>query len=129
MLLDWAVVIIYSNTRTEAQLDGRLRLCSKSIVFEPTDANLPIMRFPLERMRSCPVRGSVGNLVEFEITRYFTMKARNVVAPFETVICDSSGGSMSFQFMFLHSSPDQFLEIIEVSVYYWFGFSTYLNVM
>ena len=108
-LLDWAVT--YS---TQAKLDGRLRLCSKSLVFEPTDANLPIMRFSFERMPKCPVRGSGGISIEFECSRYFTMKARNVIAPFESVVCNTD--TMSFQFIFLHSSPDYFLEIVDVSL-------------
>lgn len=108
ILLDWAV--LYGSA-----VDGRLRLCSKSVVFEPMDANLGIMRFPLERMMGCPSvchdNGDVnGSMIEFQTTRYFCMKARNCVAPFE---CVSGKEFVKFRFKFLHSAPGEFLEVVE----------------
>mmetsp|Transcript_6991 Transcript_6991/g.10441 ORF Transcript_6991/g.10441 Transcript_6991/m.10441 type:complete len:142 (-) Transcript_6991:48-473(-) len=103
-LFDWAVVL--SGTAME----GRLRLCSSSVVFEPVDINRGIMRCPFDRMKRCPSRCRIDEKsVEWTQTRHFVMKAMNIIGPFETVTEQTK-----FQFSFLHSSPQKFIETVEV---------------
>lgn len=103
-LFDWAVVL------GGTAIEGRLRLCSRSVVFEPVDINRGIMRCPLDRMKSCPSRCRRDeNCVGWAQTRHFLMKAMNIIGPFETVTEPTK-----FQFSFLHSSPQKFLDTVEV---------------
>lgn len=159
-------------------IEGRLRLCSRSIVFEPLDTSRGIIRCPFHRMEHAPrpdkdannqnlqhqyiqqqqlqqsTRHSYfknfpssstttfnpgdngesdncapnhspggkisnlqnnaenqGNVVVIKSNRHLTMKANNVIAPFEMI-----STPVVFRFHFLHSSPDLFFELSQVSL-------------
>ena len=58
---------------------GRLRCCSRSLVFEPADARAPLLKFPLRHVeRLAHDNGGVA----FSTTLYYELLANNIAAPF-----------------------------------------------
>lgn len=109
-----------SNIST--RLQGRLHLCTKSLVFEPDEPMRPIWRFPFSRMEAPPkeVDASTGSsslgdsyeiplAIHFLAKRYFTMKENNTIGPYET------RHSSQVQITFLHSSPPTLVKLCHVS--------------
>jgi hypothetical protein len=124
-----------------SKLQGRLHLCTKSLVFEPQNVLRPILRFPFSKMESPPKEGadmtagttpqtpnrpgatttSASNLgdsyelpltIQLQVRRYFSMKENNVIGPITSVEV-----STAVQFTFLHSNPkDYFCELCQVSI-------------
>ena len=100
------------------KIEGRLHLCSLSIVFEPNDPSRGIVRCPFQRMDSAPHEyppetsaststGSYESMcVEFSSTRHTVMKENNSIGPFESVPIPTL-----FRFTFLHSSPTSLVEL------------------
>lgn len=89
---------------------GRLRLCSRSVVFEPDDVARGIVRCPFDRMAGRPRAAMVdgqARAVSFVCGRHSVMRANAVVGPHDTV-----DEGAEFRFTFRHSSPAQFLDLI-----------------
>jgi factor associated with neutral sphingomyelinase activation len=113
-LQDWAVKATSSlnnNNNSSScqmkQLEGRLRLCSQSIVFEPRHSSWGIIRIPFRYMSACP--SVVDNsIVTLRSDRYVIMKTNNVVAPYEHVQLTTE-----FRFNFLHSSPQMMISLTQ----------------
>lgn len=96
------------------KIEGRLHLCPRSLVFEPTENSRGIVRCPFHRMEGPPVEypadtpGFEGMCVELFSRRHFVMKANNVVGPFEHVSLPTR-----FRFSFLHSPPSAFCDLCD----------------
>jgi factor associated with neutral sphingomyelinase activation len=98
------------------KLEGRLHLCSRSLVFEPNDTTRGIVRCPFSRMAGPPkeypsdISTTTGSFdpmcVEHESSRHLVMKANNSIGPFESVNVHTT-----FRFTFLHSSPTILVEL------------------
>jgi factor associated with neutral sphingomyelinase activation len=100
------------------KLEGRLHLCSRSLVFEPSDPARGIVRCPFSRMPGPPKEypphdlsiqntGSFDPMcVELESSRHLVCKVNNAIGPFETVNLPTT-----FRFTFLHSSPVPMVEL------------------
>ena len=43
---------VSASVKDALKIQGRLKLCSKSLVFEPTDVHYPVMKFPYKQMSS-----------------------------------------------------------------------------
>ena len=106
--------------------EGRLHLCSKSLVLEPNDFSRGIVRIPFSRMPEGPpqeypnkselmqmtVTGqSFSDLtmgVEFQSTRHWVMRENGSIGPYESVpiVCQ-------FRLTFLHSSPSTLVELCQ----------------
>ncbi|KAL3940086.1 MAG: hypothetical protein SGBAC_005296 [Bacillariaceae sp.] len=93
------------------KIEGRLHLCSKSIVLEPNDISRPIVRISFAKMDEPPKEfpsSSLGTTtgdfdpmcIEFSSTKHTICKANNCIGAFEGVGC-----STNFKVTFLHSSP------------------------
>ena len=114
------------------RIEGRLRLCSISLVFEPDDWSRGIMRCPFKYMEGPPsVLSSAedgisavasptisatncngdSSTVVIKCTRHLVMKTGNVIAPFENLEILTV-----FRFTFVHSSPKRFLELSTVRI-------------
>lgn len=107
------------------RIEGRLRLCSSSIVFEPDDWTRGIIRCPFSKMEGPPVsvndpvhngsvegvNGSRGEAIVFKCSRHVVMKANNIIGPFESI-----ESVAVFKFTFVHSDTAQFLDVATVSV-------------
>jgi hypothetical protein len=79
------------------KVQGRLKLCSKSLIFEPLDIRRPVLKFPLKNMK----KESLGNysvdtygyqssseltdFFKFETSLYFEMKANDKIGPYRQV--------------------------------------------
>jgi factor associated with neutral sphingomyelinase activation len=120
-LQDWAVTATSSSSSLNnnnnsnnsgsscqmKQLEGRLRLCSQSIVFEPRHSSRGIIRIPFRYMSACP--SVVDNsIVTLRSDRCVIMKTNNVVAPYEHVQLTTD-----FRFKFVHSSPQMMISLTQ----------------
>lgn len=99
------------------KIEGRLYLCSRSLVFEPNDASRAIVRCPFSKMSGPPKEypndssiqktGSFEpTCVEMDSSRHFAMKANNAIGPFQNL-----GVATTFRFTFLHSKPSSLVEL------------------
>lgn len=107
------------RTKTSLSLQGRLHLCTKSLVFEPDEPLRAILRFPFNKMDASPqelgdtsaTTSSLGDSYEFPLTvhfvsnRYWEMKENNKIGPYEM------NYSSHVQITFLHSSPPTFVQL------------------
>jgi Beige/BEACH domain/PH domain associated with Beige/BEACH len=98
------------------KIEGRLHLCTRSVVFEPLEASRPMVRCPFGFMSDTAPReypqdapSFQGMCVEWHSTKHFTCKANNVIAPYQVV--HKLGGPVRFRCTFLHSSPTPFCEL------------------
>ncbi|EED91312.1 beach domain-containing protein [Thalassiosira pseudonana CCMP1335] len=94
------------------QMEGRLRLCSQSVVFEPRQISRGIVRIPFRFMMACPFIGEGGatsssldtksntTVVIVRCDRHVIIKANNVIGPYEHIQTP-----VEFRFAFQHSSP------------------------
>lgn len=107
-LSDWAVSVT-SFERGMRNAEGRLRLCSRSIVFENRHSSKGILRIPFRYMKSFPAlveggrtecRDGLSVVFAVSTNRYFVMKANNAIGPYEQI-----QSATEFRFDFLHSSP------------------------
>ena len=96
--------IMSSSSCTMRKMEGRLRLCSLSLVFEPNDWSRGIIRCPFKYMDGPPALSEENDTVLIKFSRHFVMKTGNVIAPFDTI-----EQITVFRFSFLHSSPHLFL--------------------
>ena len=117
-------------------IHGRLRLCSKSIIFEPQDTSRPIIKCPLDKLVSLPIPCSsptqlnnnenntqvdstttnqsntdTANMTTIlvSINKHYLMKADHVVSPFISIDTPTE-----FRFLFLYSKPNTFLQLLQV---------------
>ena len=111
------------------KIEGRLHLCSKSLIFEPSDFSRPIIRCPFSKMDDAPkeypnkredpsVKSFEALTVEFNSSRHVTMKANNAISPFESVPVNTQ-----FRFTFLHSSPTIFVDLCKHLFTIWRNYS------
>ncbi|CAB9510437.1 Lipopolysaccharide-responsive and beige-like anchor protein [Seminavis robusta] len=110
---------VYPSTAMN-KIEGRLHLCSRSIVFEPTDPSRGIVRCPFRKMDQAPTEYppvsdavSLGErfesmCIEFRAQRHVVMKEHAAPAPFTTV-----PAPVEFRFTFLHSSPQPFCDLCQ----------------
>ena len=99
-----------------SKIEGRMHLCSKSIVFEPNDTSRAIVRCPFSKMDSPPkeypsdLSSTTGDFdpmcIEYITNRHIIMKANNSTGAFESVHCPTI-----FRITFLHSSPDSCVKL------------------
>ncbi|KAK3925480.1 Protein FAN [Frankliniella fusca] len=84
---DFSVVLLPSNSINRQ--DGRLKLCSKSIVFDPKELSRPIIKIPIKDCTSIEKLPNKLNEKEegkggisIETNLYVTMLEGNIVAPY-----------------------------------------------
>lgn len=96
------------------KIDGRLHLCSRSIVFEPSDPTRGIVRCPFNKMDIPPQEFPIGEpqyesmCIAFVCYKHLVMKINNMIGPFISVILP-----VQFRFTFLHSSPKPFVDLCQ----------------
>lgn len=103
--------------------EGRLHLCSKSLIVEPNDFSRGIIRIPFSRMPEGPPKEypsekananttTTGQYepmcVEFMSTRHWVMRENGSIGPFESVAV-----STTFRLTFLHSSPSTLVQLCQ----------------
>ncbi|EEB19713.1 protein FAN, putative [Pediculus humanus corporis] len=75
------------NFETSRQL-GRIKLCSKSLVFDPQDFNKPIIKIPLQncigiKRGKRPWASEEDNVIQIECSNYVEMLEENVIAAYK----------------------------------------------
>ena len=114
--VDYAVLASWgpSNNRTE----GRLRICTRSIVFEPRNTRRGIIRAPFCHVTDRP--SCESSSLKIATDRYFVMKDDNAVGPYRQI-----REGTEFNFEFLHSNPNvaeslvrQLMDVERTSVRY-----------
>jgi factor associated with neutral sphingomyelinase activation len=92
-------------------VEGRLRLCSKSLVFEPNDISRAIIRIPFEKMANPPKQDEnavqPSNTITFQSTRITVMMKNNIIAPYENI-----DRLVQYTFTFLHSTSEKCLSLL-----------------
>jgi factor associated with neutral sphingomyelinase activation len=78
------------------KVPGRLKICSRSLIFEPNDARKPLKKYPFKCMRSSvaqyTIPGTSNNqlmCLAFTSSAYIEMKPNDKIAPF--IMKDASG--------------------------------------
>ncbi|KAI5736549.1 hypothetical protein M8J76_004540 [Diaphorina citri] len=87
---DLSVVLILTNKKNEEEerRPGRLKLCSKSLVFDPKNLALPLIKIPLKECTSLskfepPLTSKLnGNILDVTCTAYIEMLAGNILSPY-----------------------------------------------
>ncbi|ETW08330.1 hypothetical protein H310_00940 [Aphanomyces invadans] len=102
----------------QRKVQGRLKLCTRSIMFEPQDIMQPILKFPFRDMNVTPCAEVFDDetnemYLSFECNSVIEMKERNVDHPYtHRVLTDSSMYSTKVIFSLVHSKLPDFLEAI-----------------
>mmetsp|Transcript_35097 Transcript_35097/g.81165 ORF Transcript_35097/g.81165 Transcript_35097/m.81165 type:complete len:573 (+) Transcript_35097:126-1844(+) len=102
-----------SSSSTSCHVPGRLRLCSRSVVFEPDDPTRGIVRIPFAKCDAPPASLSSSSSsnssqlygsVAIHPSRHFVMKEGNAVRPFDMI-----DAHVEFAFEFRYAPPQDFL--------------------
>jgi len=71
------------------QAQGRLKVCSRSLIFEPNDVKRPVLKYPFKGMLSSVHEvleaSSSSALLSFRAGNFLEMKANNKVTPYKLV--------------------------------------------
>uniref|UniRef100_A0A7S3V655 BEACH domain-containing protein n=1 Tax=Chaetoceros debilis TaxID=122233 RepID=A0A7S3V655_9STRA len=94
-----------------SSVQGRLRLCSKSIVFEPNDISKGVIRLPFDKMIKPPtIIAFNSNLndktIAVQFKRVTVMKKNNIISPYEYF-----EKKVEFTFTFEHSTAQNFMDL------------------
>ncbi|EQC41942.1 hypothetical protein SDRG_00794 [Saprolegnia diclina VS20] len=102
----------------QRKVQGRLKLCTRSLMFEPQDPILPILKFPFRDM-ALPPSGEIFEdetkqiYLSFECGLAVEMKERGLDHPYVArVLADSSVMSSKFIFSFAHSKVHDVVDAI-----------------
>lgn len=108
------VLILNQDNKSEERKLGRLKICSKSLIFDPKNLALPLIKIPLKDCISLskfdpPITSKINeNALEVTCTAYVEMLAGNILTPyvFQTK-------TQRFLFVFSYAQIDVCLGSIE----------------
>jgi Beige/BEACH domain/PH domain associated with Beige/BEACH len=110
------------------KVKGRLHVCSRSIIFEPSDIKRPLLKFPYrtitseletfrlkpEEILQCSVTAS--GFATFRCSSYFELKGNDQIGPYKLVDCSSSqnhdDSETSFVFALVHTDSSAFFSTV-----------------
>lgn len=84
----------------EAELKGRLRICSMSVVFDPTDLRSPVLKFPLRDASSLIPESSGQGKFTLTTTSFTAMKQNNLDVPYKCVRHPKNGSDWTFTLVY-----------------------------
>nr|XP_012149911.1 PREDICTED: protein FAN isoform X2 [Megachile rotundata] len=109
-----------SSSEGEKWIDGRLKLCSKSLVFVNKDINQPLIKIQLketigiEQCKSNSVIAKYGNTLLVQCKQYVEMLEKNIPAPYKFI-----HENATFYFYFNYAKVDdclpQMLQLIRAT--------------
>eukprot|EP01031_Cornospumella_fuschlensis_P031956 gene31956-38639_t len=127
--------ISFNEIITDAnKIQGRLKLCSRSLVFEPNDVRYPLMKFPYKGLPShTPVSEwcmenrrhhhalstSVTGFFTFNCMSYFEMKGNDKVGPYKVLDSPPSEHGYPFIIALVHADMHMFLLKVEQLRHVW----------
>ena len=103
------------------KVQGRLKICSRSILFEPNDLRKPIIRFPFKYFLSEPepyrlassesaiCSVNFSGLFTFLCSVVFEMKSENVIGPYQQLDYTTRPEGPQVLFALVHSDPKSLL--------------------
>nr|CAH7741761.1 unnamed protein product [Callosobruchus chinensis] len=90
---DFSAIFIPPDTTPKTydtkKQDGRLKMCSKSLVFDPKDINKPIIKIPLkdciiiEQWKGCAKFLNSNNVLSINCKEHIKLLERNIIAPYQ----------------------------------------------
>ena len=101
------------------KIQGRLKLCSRSLVFEPSDSKKPIVKFPFKSMSKISSfsklnRKKFVTLIDitgyftFDCSNYYEIKPDNTIGPYKLIDFDNKKSNIVISL--IHSDIDNFLQ-------------------
>jgi factor associated with neutral sphingomyelinase activation len=112
------------EVKDSLKIQGRLKLCTRSLMFEPAETRYPILRFPFKNIQGAleafNLKESEKREMSVDVSGYFTfnvqssieMKENNKIGPFKYIDYASAGGHRSV-FALVHADLTQFLVKVE----------------
>ncbi|XP_045459120.1 protein FAN-like [Melitaea cinxia] len=105
---DYSCTMNMIKMKTECGLQGRLKLCSKSLVFEPIDWVNPLIKLHFKECTAIDTiqnkNSNESNMIQVKVKQYSEMLEENILAPYKFVY-----ESMDFFFKFDFASADECL--------------------
>ncbi|CAH2104383.1 unnamed protein product [Euphydryas editha] len=105
---DYSCTMNMVKIKTDCEQQGRLKLCSKSLVFEPREWVHPLIKL---HFKECSVINTIKtknsnetNMIQVKVKQYSEMLEENILAPYKFVY-----ESMDFFFLFDFASADECL--------------------
>lgn len=103
---------LFDNSTSEEQnwKDGRLKLCSKSLVFVNKDINQPLIKIQLKEtltIDQCQSNNDIakcGNILLVQCKQYVKMLEKNILAPYKFIHQNAT-----FHFFFNYAKIDDYL--------------------
>ncbi len=113
------------------KMQGRLKLSTRSLIFEPTDVRFPLVKFPYKSMTSSletfnlkqseirQLSVTVSGFFTFMCNNYFEIKANDKIGPYKLIDYSSASSSPDgtkgnrVLFALVHSDLMQFLVKVE----------------
>lgn len=105
---DYSCTMNMIKMKTECGLQGRLKLCSKSLVFEPVEWVHPLIKLHFKDSTAIDTvhttNSNESNMIQVKVKQYSEMLEENILAPYKFVY-----ESMVFVFIFDFASADECL--------------------
>ena len=76
----WPLETVDGNWKSESTLPGTLRVCTKSLFFEPDDFRIPLVRFPCRMIEDIEQKGTKS--FQIRTSGLTKMRANNAVQPY-----------------------------------------------
>jgi factor associated with neutral sphingomyelinase activation len=109
------------------KIQGRLKLSTRSLIFEPTDIRFPLIKFPYKSMTTSletfnlkpselkTLTVEVSGFFTFMCNNYFEIKANDKIGPYKLIDNVNTSGSTGNRVVFalVHSNLVQFLVKVE----------------
>ena len=127
---DFSAVWYRFKSGSYVKINGRLKCCSRSLLFEPTDDAMieePILRFPFKTMGQITkhtknfseIIDNIDTLFTFLSSSLYEMKADDIPAPYIYKQCGTENNGIvadgpQFVFGLVHTGLDEFLGIVQV---------------
>lgn len=77
------------NTYDSKKQDGRLKMCSKTLVFDPKDISQPVLKIPfkdcvvIEQWKGSAKFLSSNNVISVNCREYIELLEKNIIAPYQ----------------------------------------------
>lgn len=117
---DYSCNMIEKESLTkEIPIQGRLKLCSKSLVFEPNDRIYPLLKLHLKDAtdisRVPPTTANASkNVIKLKVTQFYEMLEENILAPYK-FIADTKEFYFFFDFACAEECLSQMLQLQRAS--------------
>lgn len=86
-LLEDLSVSVQVGSSSSSPTQGRLKLCSRSLIFEPIDVKRPIVKYPFRSLKfSTSSSSSSDDVLTLSTALYYELKANGKIGPYKQVV-------------------------------------------